>query len=96
MIKYVIDKISSQVIDALSKECIPCRNWAEQVRYLETQLDLARAAAKDERDEYKRTVDRLLELSGSKAIGQGQTQQNIPYNPADLINIFKEKDEGNA
>lgn len=97
MIEKLSEKIAAKVGEALSapRECVACRNWAAHVAYMEKQVEHERSERKSERDEYKRTVDRLLEAAKVGPVGQGVTGGGPPVmlDPAKLVSMFDEIEE---
>ena len=83
------------LLSKIEKPCVGCDNYAAQVAYLEELLDKERQDRKEERAEFKRAVDRVLEVVGSRPVGQG-VQQAAPQQQIttkDLFGIFNEEPE---
>lgn len=80
------------------ERCTSCQNLRNQIKYLEGQVDKQRQEWADERSEYKRAVDRLLEKLGSMPVGQG-TSSTIHEGQMDIdrmMGMFNEVEEPKA
>ena len=91
MFNYIAEIIASHIKE--SSECKGCISYQEQIKYLKAQIEDYKSHWKDERAEYKRTVDRLLESSGQHSVGQGEHVQETNNLDLSLINLFKEKED---
>lgn len=83
------------LLSKIDKPCVGCKNYASQVSYLEGLLEKERQDRKEERAEFKRAIDRVLEAVGSRPVGQG-VQQAAPQQQMtakDLFGIFNEESE---
>lgn len=90
-------KKKEEFIDQLMadhRDCKSCKSLQGVVDYLKAQIDQLHASWESERCEYKRTTDRLLELSGSRPVGQGPTPKPMPSMPLEkMMGIFDEEEE---
>lgn len=89
----------NQLIETLMKReekpCQSCATLHEENKYLRSLLENEKQARREERDEFKRAVDRILEIVGSRPVGQG-VQQAAPQQQItakDLFGIFQEEPE---
>lgn len=69
------------------KSCQTCVTLKEQVKYLQTQLEIMRNDRVAERDEFKRMVDRALQVQGIPPVGQGPSNKKEASN-RDLMGMF--------
>lgn len=69
------DGFIADLITQSKRPCTPCANHLHEIEYLRSQIDTLREEWRNERSEFKRTVDRLMELAGSRPVGQGPTQE---------------------
>lgn len=84
------DEFIAKLTEAHYKPCVSCVNFKDQVIYLQGLIEQLRKDRENEREEYKRTVDRLLESRGMGAVGQGVSPGAAPFNPKDLADMFEE------
>lgn len=79
-----------------SVKCKTCIISESYIQYLKEQLEYLQKELKSERDEYKRAVDRVLEIAGSRPVGQGETVKYAPAPPVDinkLMSLYEEQEE---
>lgn len=78
--------------------CRTCAAWQAQILFLEAQVARERQERLAERDEFKRTVDRLLQVRGIPGVGQGPTPPPVPpgvereVQMRDLMGLFEERE----
>ncbi|MFQ5493628.1 MAG: hypothetical protein ACE5DX_05735 [Candidatus Dojkabacteria bacterium] len=85
----------SKLIDQLMKtECVSCVNLKHEVEYLKSLIEKRDKDWHDERAEFKRTVDSLMELAGSRPVGQGHLSTSPEKIPTmeQIMGIFDEDD----
>lgn len=90
MIRRLAIRIAEEVIHRLQSkiECMGCKNWASMVDYLKGEITHLRKEKKEERDEYKRTVDLLLLKNSLAPVGQGETPRLGEIGPS-LSNLHQ-------
>lgn len=69
------------------KPCQVCKSKDELIEYLKADLERKTKEWKNEREEYKRTVDRLLLKENIAPVGQGA--EKPPVDISSMLNIFE-------
>lgn len=87
------DVVILQLQKKSTESCPACKNWTDHVAYLQNEIRILREDWKNERDEYKRAIDRLLEQHRVPAVGQGQGGNAQPMSIKDMMGIFEESKE---
>lgn len=73
-------------------KCNSCLSRDSEIKYLRDQIEKFRVDWQNERAEFKRTVDSLIEMAGARPPGQGlptERQEEMP-NIDNVMGIFDE------
>lgn len=82
-----------QILDLFKRQkCGTCEALSAHIRYLEKQVEDLKVEWRNEREEYKRAIDRMLTEKGIREVGQG-ISQHIPSIPINPFQIFEEKED---
>lgn len=81
-----------QLLQLFNRSCKTCEAHQHHIVYLQKQIEELKADWRNEREEFKRAIDRMLSKEGIREVGQGVSQvtQSIPINP---FQIFEEKED---
>ena len=94
--KTLLIKYLQEQLEKKPETCTACSSKESIIKYLQEQIEKFRNEWRVERSEYKRTVDRLLEKTGSQPVGQGSEAalgDNKPLDVNDLAGMFNEPEE---
>ena len=91
LIKYLQEQLEKK-----PGTCSACSSKEGIIKYLQEQLALSRTDRREEREEFKRSVDRLIESYGSRPVGQGASPDMSDaktLTAKDMAGLFEETDE---